>query len=142
MLVHKDGTLPESGYIFVFGSNTKGIHGAGAAKVARDRFGAELGVGKGMQGNAYAIPTKDQDLNPLPILSIYSYVQDFLKYAKDNPGKRFWLTAIGTGLAGFSCEQMARMFENCILDNISYPDCFAQYLQKEPNSNSNPLLWS
>jgi hypothetical protein len=141
MLVHKDGTLPDTKCIFVFGSNTKGIHGAGAAKIARERFGAELGVGIGMAGDSYAIPTKDDKLEPLPLLAIYTYVNDFLKYAKENPNKTFWLTAIGTGLAGYSVQEMANLFRHKIMPNISYPDCFAQILQEEVNK-SPVLLWS
>ena len=45
--------------VFVFGSNPEGRHGAGAAKVAREQFGAVYGQGEGLQGNAYALPTKD-----------------------------------------------------------------------------------
>ena len=45
--------------IFVFGSNPEGRHGVGAAKVAREQFGAIYGQGEGLQGNSYALPTKD-----------------------------------------------------------------------------------
>lgn len=61
---------PEPGVVFVFGSNPEGRHGAGAAKVARERFGAVYGQGEGLQGNAYAIPTKD--LGVARRLGIYS----------------------------------------------------------------------
>lgn len=44
--------------IFVFGSNPEGRHGAGAAKTAKDKFGANYGQGEGMQGQSYALPTK------------------------------------------------------------------------------------
>lgn len=50
---------PEENTIFVFGSNPEGIHGAGAARVALLKFGAEYGVGEGLTGNSYALPTKD-----------------------------------------------------------------------------------
>lgn len=50
---------PDINTIFVFGSNPKGVHGAGAAKVAREQFGAVYGVGEGLTGNSYALPTKD-----------------------------------------------------------------------------------
>ena len=43
----------------MFGSNPEGRHGAGAAKVARDKFAAEIGTGAGLTGMSYAIPTKD-----------------------------------------------------------------------------------
>ena len=49
---------PEANTIFVFGSNPEGRHGAGAAKIAREQFGAIYGQGEGLQGNAYALPTK------------------------------------------------------------------------------------
>ena len=51
--------VPDGNTVFVFGSNPGGVHGAGAAKTARDMFGAQTGVGEGMTGNAYALPTKD-----------------------------------------------------------------------------------
>lgn len=52
---------PDANTIFVFGSNPKGIHGAGAAATAKTQFGAIQGQGEGLQGNAYALPTKDLD---------------------------------------------------------------------------------
>ena len=55
-----DGNIvPDGSTIMVFGSNPQGIHGAGAARYAKDMFGAKIGVGEGMTGNAYALPTKD-----------------------------------------------------------------------------------
>lgn len=50
---------PDANTIFVFGSNPEGRHGAGAARVAREQFGAVYGVGEGLTGNSYALPTKD-----------------------------------------------------------------------------------
>ena len=49
---------PDENTVFVFGSNPEGRHGAGAAKIAREQFGAIYGQGEGLQGNAYALPTK------------------------------------------------------------------------------------
>ncbi len=43
--------------IFAFGSNLRGSHGGGAARLAYERFGAVLGQGVGLQGRSYAIPT-------------------------------------------------------------------------------------
>ena len=43
--------------VFVFGSNLRGAHGGGAARVAVECFGAVWGQGVGMQGQCYAIPT-------------------------------------------------------------------------------------
>ena len=41
--------------IFVFGSNLAGMHGGGAARIARLHFGAVMGKGVGLQGQSYAI---------------------------------------------------------------------------------------
>ena len=50
---------PEPNTVFVFGSNPEGKHGKGAAKIAKEQFGAIYGQGEGLQGSAYALPTKD-----------------------------------------------------------------------------------
>ena len=47
----------EPGEIFVFGSNANGAHGAGAAAMAVERFGAVWGQGDGLQGQSYGIDT-------------------------------------------------------------------------------------
>lgn len=105
--------------IFVFGSNLAGRHGAGAAKFARSHHGAVYGQGVGLQGNSYAIPTKDFNIKTLPLQSIKPYVQAFLEFAEQNPGLEFFVTPIGCGLAGYSPEQIAPLFRgapaNCIL---------------------------
>ena len=45
--------------IFVFGSNRQGRHGKGAALTARNKFGAIYGQSEGLQGQSYAIITKE-----------------------------------------------------------------------------------
>ncbi len=95
---------------FVFGSNLAGRHGAGSALEARLRWGAELGVGVGPTGSAYAIPTKDAALRVLPLSEIIEHVGDFRTYAKANPGVKFQCVAVGTGLAGYNHEVMVDVF--------------------------------
>lgn len=105
--------------IFVFGSNLAGVHGAGAALEANENFGAEYGVGVGPTGRAYAIPTKDKNIQTMPLDTIASFVAAFLKYAASQPKTEFFVTAIGCGLAGYTPEQIAPMFKdapmNCTL---------------------------
>ncbi len=105
--------------IFVFGSNLAGIHGAGAAKTARSVWGAELGVGEGRTGSAYALPTKDAKLKSRTLEEIKESVDRFIEYAKDNTDLTFAVTRVGCGLAGYTEDQIAPMFENapsnCIL---------------------------
>ena len=59
---------PSENTIFVFGSNPEGKHGAGAAKVAVNQFGAIYGQGEGIQGQAYALPTKRIETHITPKL--------------------------------------------------------------------------
>lgn len=105
--------------IFVFGSNEAGRHGAGAALHARRCHGARLGQGVGLQGDSYAIPTKDRRLRTLPLPVIRRYVENFLDFARSHPSLAFQVTRIGCGLAGYSDADIAPMFaaapDNCIL---------------------------
>lgn len=86
--------------IFVFGSNEQGRHGKGAALFARTRHGACPGVGVGLQGSCYAIPTKSSPYQALPLGRVASYVEEFLQFACSRPEWRFELTRIGAGHAG------------------------------------------
>ena len=105
--------------IFVFGSNLSGIHGAGAARDARRLFGAELGVGEGLTGNSYAIPTKDRRLKTRSLDDIKVSVDTFLQFARSHPEMKFTVTKIGCGLAGYTEDVIAPMFvtapDNCTL---------------------------
>mgnify|MGYP003638174939 CR=1 FL=1 len=87
--------------IFVFGSNLAGLHGKGAAKHAAWNYGAQQGIGEGITGLAYAIPTKGRKLEALPFSDIDAAICRFLEYAKAHRGD-YMLTPIGTGLAGHS----------------------------------------
>lgn len=110
----------KSKMIFVFGSNLKGIHGAGAALYAKQHYGALNGRGVGLQGNSYAIPTKRTPWNTLPLDEIEEYVKEFLLFAQQHPSYTFKVTRIGCGLAGYSNEQIAPLFKdapsNCYFD--------------------------
>jgi len=97
-------------FVLVFGSNEAGIHGAGAAKEAYQKHGARWGFSYGHMGESFAIPTKDLDIQTLPIERVQQYVQGFLAYAKGHPKLNFKVTRIGCGLAGFSDEDIAPLF--------------------------------
>lgn len=114
----------KNGEVFVFGSNTAGLHGKGAARVAL-RLGAVYGYGAGRHGNTYAIPTKDHRINTLPLEQIRGYVHDFVRYASEHPKRIFLVTEIGCGLAGYSPEQIAPMFADCVkMENVHLPERF------------------
>lgn len=105
--------------IFVFGSNLAGRHGAGAALFAIKYHGAIYRQGVGLQGNSYAIPTKDENIRTLPLRRIDAHVSEFRYFAATHPDMVFNVTAIGCGLAGYKPEDIAPMFKdsppNCIL---------------------------
>lgn len=105
--------------IFVFGSNEAGRHGKGAALYALQHHGAVYGQPRGLQGNSYAIPTKDHDLRVLKLSLIKVYVDTFVQFAKDHPELEFDLTPIGCGLAGYSREQIRPMFKD-ISENVHF----------------------
>lgn len=128
MKFHKDGTLPENGEVFVFGSNLQGIHGAGAAKVARDKFKA-LPVGHGFVAwKAYALPTKATPRERLPLQQIQKHVGEFIATCKQNPHMEFFVTRVGCGLAGYKDFEIAPLFERAP-DNCSFPEPWKNYLQ-------------
>lgn len=113
--------------IFVFGSNLAGRHGKGAALFARTYHGAVYGQGEGLQGNSYAIPTKDKKIQTLPISDIKYWVDKFLKFAEDNPQMTFDLTPIGCGLAGYKKEQIKPLFDNKPKNVIFTKEWFEEY---------------
>lgn len=116
--------------VFVFGSNLSGIHGAGAAKLAYDKFGAEWGVGVGLTGRCYAIPTKSEGITrTLTVTEIQPYVDMFLRIATVNPTTHFLVTEVGCGLAGHKVEDIAPLFERALkIDNIYLPKRFIEAL--------------
>lgn len=104
-------------FVFVFGSNLAGRHGAGAALYARTNCGAVYGQGEGFQGNSYAIPTKDLNIETLPLSIIAGGVTKFISFARANPTRGFFVTAIGCGLAGYKPSDIALMFQG-VPDNV------------------------
>lgn len=121
--------------IFVFGSNTQGRHGKGAALTAKQKWGAIQGEAVGLQGNAYAIVTKDiskpKNLQhrSISLEIIAKQVRDLIIFANENFSWKFIVSAIGCGLAGFKPEEIAPMFEGCP-KNMELPDEFIEVLQK------------
>lgn len=106
--------------IFVFGSNLAGMHGAGAAYLAFQKFGAVMGCGVGLRGQSYAIPTMQGGVE-----TIKPYVDDFIAYAKSRPDLFFYVTRIGCGIAGFRDKDIAPLFKDAAgVENICLPKSF------------------
>lgn len=112
--------------IFVFGSNLAGMHGGGAARLAYQKFGAIWGQGVGLQGQSYGIPTMQGGVD-----TIKPYVDEFIEFAKTHPQLNFLVTEIGCGIAGFSVEEIAPLFEQAIeVENIYLPERFWMVLNQ------------
>ena len=110
----------EKDEIFVFGSNLAGQHKGGAARAANMKFGAEWGVGVGLTGQAYAIPTMQGGVE-----TIKPYVDEFIEFAKAHSELKFLVTRIGCGIAGFRDEQIAPLFQKALsVYNIFLPKEF------------------
>lgn len=124
---HRDGLLPTTNVIFVFGSNLAGRHGKGAALIAKEQFGAVQGQGQGLQGKSYAIPTKGPTLHILSLPTISRWASDFCEFTYDRPDLRFFVTSVGCGLAGYTPDQIAPMFKRAI--NCSFPDTWKPWLE-------------
>jgi hypothetical protein len=103
--------------VFVFGSNSSGQHGGGAARTAWKKFGAVWGQGHGLHGQSYAIDT----MSGLGVIE--AEVGQFLRFARAHPELRFLVTEIGCGIAGYRPEQIAPFFRGAG-ENVVLPDAF------------------
>lgn len=126
--------LKSTGSVFVFGSNEQGLHMGGAAKFAHTELGAEWGVGRGPTSeNSYAIATltSPNSLGSPEKVSkrnIRYQFYEFIKYANQNPDKKFYVTKIGLGIAGFELEEIAYTFTGVnIPKNVIIPWEIANY---------------
>lgn len=114
----------EKDEIFVFGSNLAGHHMGGAARVANIKFGAEWGVGVGLTGQSYAIPTMQGGVE-----TIRPYVDELIEFANQHQNMKFLVTRIGCGIAGFKDEEIAPLFRKAVsVSNIYLPQKFYDIL--------------
>lgn len=139
-----------SNQVFVFGSNPEGRHGAGAAQVAKNKFGAKYGQGRGLQGQSYGLVTKnltpgftepntgikydkagERSLSPEQITE---NIDELYQTAMANPDKEFLVayTTDGTNLNGYTAQEMANMFSAYpIPSNVVFNKEFAALLNKK-----------
>jgi hypothetical protein len=130
---HIDGTLPEDGWVFVFGSNDKGFHSLGAALVAVRQYGAKRYVGEGHVGNSYALPTRwwshtFKSVFTLPIEIVEENIARFCQFTIDHPELKFFVTSVGCGHAGLDYEKIAPLFKSAI--NCSFPENWDTLLEE------------
>lgn len=112
--------------IFVFGSNLEGEHGGGAARTAREKFGAIWGQGTGLQGQSYGIPTMHGGVE-----EIQPHVDEFIDFAMAHPELIFLVTRVGCGIAGFHDSEIAPLFARAKdIPNIHLPESFWNILSE------------
>lgn len=116
-----DITALQPGELFVFGSNSRGAHAGGAARIAVEKFGAIWGCPMGMQGQSYAIDT----MSGLEVLK--KQVAHLLNFAAQRPNLTFLVTEIGCGIAGYTPAQVAPFFEGAP-KNVVLPESFHSVL--------------
>lgn len=113
--------------IFVFGSNLQGAHAGGAAYIASQKFGAIWGQGVGLQGQSYAIPTMQGGVE-----TIKPYVDEFITFAQTHKEYTFLVTRIGCGIAGFTADEIAPLFNHAMdVENIILPDDFVRIIDSD-----------
>jgi|GEM_PF-901782 len=125
-------TQLEPHQVFVFGSNTEGRHGKGAALIA-SKFGAEYGNSSGRQGQTYAIVTKDlkQGERSIPLFEIEAQVEMFLEHAQAHPQNEFLIMKIGCALAGYSETEIGSLWVGKdIPGNVRLPQAFLDVIQQ------------
>lgn len=122
--------------IFVFGSNLAGNHAGGAARIAREKFGAIMGQGEGLQGQSYAIPTMQGGVE-----TIKPYVDQFIEFARECDQNTFYVTRIGCGIAGFKDEDIAPLFEDALeLYNVRLPKSFVDVILRNREKRIKEVL--
>lgn len=124
----REGKIPckiPIGFYAVFGSNREGRHGKGMALTAKNCWGAKHGQGRGIQGQSYALPTKESPYQSLSEEEVKQEVEAFLTYAINNKDKHFLVGAVGTNNAGFSVQFMKSLFKDARNEpNVILPKIF------------------
>lgn len=117
-------TSLKSDEVLVFGSKPNGHHKGGAAKIAKEKFGAIEGVGEGHRGQSYAIPVHKHHTELME-----SAVLRFVNYAISHRELTFFVLPIGCVSAGLDYKIVANMFKSARdLPNVFLPPKFYSLL--------------
>lgn len=133
----------EPNQIFVFGSNTQGRHGKGTALLAYKHFGAIYGQARGLQGQSYAICTKDltKELHPSVFEdNIINQIHELYFYASLHTDKEFLVAyTLASNLNGYIPQGMADMFAKAgpIPENIVFSEDFAKLIDTSLWASTN-----
>lgn len=142
---HEDGTTPQNGEVFVFGSNLAGRHGKGSALVAVTSYGAQRGQGVGRMSQSYAIPTKDGRPGAAPLADpqatlaltdIAREVRAFIEYAREHADENFFVVRLGCALASHTDGDIAPLFASAPY-NCSLPHPWKDMLCQRPGETGS-----
>lgn len=133
--------------ILVFGSNPHGNHGFGMAKIAHLHWGAKYYNGRGRQGDAYALVTKN--LRPMyyekrtgltysktgtrsvPLDWIKNNIKELYSYCHENPELKFLIPYIlnSKNLNGYSTAEIVELFinQNDVPINVVFHTSWKKY---------------
>ena len=114
--------------IFVYGCNSEGVHGKGAALIAKQNFGAKQGK-IGFSNQSYGIITKKnwRIKKSSSLSEIQNEIKLFLKFAQSKKNLKFYVTLIGTKNAGYEEYEIKQLFVNLkeyISNNVILPKQF------------------
>lgn len=143
---------PHKDVIFVFGSNYEGRHGAGAAKVAREKFGAIYGQAEGLQGNSYGLPTKDlrvKENNGYRSVSkddIIDNIKAMYRSAEANFTKTYMVAYTNPpekkSLSGYSGKEMIEMFIKAgpIPYNVQFSNVWKEEMTRQIKASKGKVI--
>lgn len=98
-------TALDKNEIIVIGTNAKGEHGGGLAYTAYRKGWYPYGKSEGLFDQGFGIDTMSGELK------IKQGLGNLYRTAKKIPSLIFLLTPIGTGIAGYSKDEMAKMID-------------------------------
>jgi hypothetical protein len=97
--------------VFVFGTNQFAKHAGGAAMIAAEKFGTLNGIAPiGLCGQSYGIITTSFTDQPVSLHFVQLQVEALYEFARLRPELTFYVTKIGTGIAGFPMAEMQDLF--------------------------------
>jgi hypothetical protein len=154
-----EGTIEslQPNQIFVFGSNPEGRHGLGTAQLAKNKFGAKYGQGRGLQGQSYGLVTKnltpgftepstgitypaagEKSVMPEQIID---NIDELYQTALANPDKEFLVAyRVDKNLNGYTAQEMANMFSALpIPSNVVFNKEFAALLKNVKKVEVTPV---
>lgn len=128
--------------IYTFGSNTEGRHAKGAALQAMN-FGAIYGQASGLQGQSYAIITKDLKKKRHPSITtevIIAQIKTLYEFAEINLNLDFLIAySVWPNLNYYSPIEMAHMFAyHDIPENIVFEEEFYKLINEELDRKNSP----